>query len=474
MSRAWSDEDLGILQARGLSPPDDKSRREAASIDFGRLVRGSPSAVVCPRSIADLTQIIALANERGAGLVPRALGLSQSGQAIPSERAALDLSRLDRVLDVDVVAGTVTCEAGATFRALVAATAPHGMLPAVLPLNLDLTVGGVLSVGGIGATSHTHGAVVAQVARLVVIAGDGRVIECSDERERHVLDAVLGGLGACGVIASATLRLRRIRRNVRTFFCVYDDLDHWLDDQRTLVATKRAHYLEAFSSPVILGFRNGPKGRGPFAEWRHVIHVSVEYDHDPPEEASLLAGLRPQHIALREDNDTIAYTDRYAPRFAAMRRSGAWQLPHPWVEAIVPVSAIPSLLPRVLEQLPPALGEIPRVLFLERRGLPRIFMVPDAAELAVLALTPVGVPPHLHDDVLDVMRSIHALIVEAGGKRYLSGWTGMMGSDEVREHYGDRLLPWLEACRSLDPRQILGGSMFISQSGLFMKPPLAL
>ena len=33
--------------------------------------------------------------------------------------------------------------------------------------------------------------------------------------------------------------------------------------------------------------------------------------------------------------ETVAFAARYDPRFSAMRRSGAWLQPHPWVEALL-------------------------------------------------------------------------------------------------------------------------------------------
>jgi FAD/FMN-containing dehydrogenase len=49
-------------------------------------------------------------------------------------------------------------------------------LPAVVPLNLDLTVGGTVSAGGIGATSHTHGPVVSNVSEITAVTGSGRSV----------------------------------------------------------------------------------------------------------------------------------------------------------------------------------------------------------------------------------------------------------------------------------------------------------
>src|SRR4051812_41051531 len=45
----------------------------------------------------------------------------------------VDLSDLDRILEVDPVARTCTAEPGVTFHQLVRATIPHGLVPRVVP-----------------------------------------------------------------------------------------------------------------------------------------------------------------------------------------------------------------------------------------------------------------------------------------------------------------------------------------------------
>jgi cytokinin dehydrogenase len=449
----WRPEHLRLIDLECISgAPAD---REAAERDFGHLTGGAASLVLLPRSAEDIQRVVAAANAHGLSLAPRGRGLSQGGQSLPAGGASLDLSRMARVDAPDAAARTIRCEAGATFRSVAEASARAGLLPPVMPLNPDLTVGGVLSVGGIGAASHRHGPAIAAVESLDVITGAGRRLVCSAEREPEVFEAVLGGAGCVGVIAAATLRLRRFGPRVRTFHCLYDDVDRWLDDQRFLVASPRADHLEAACSPCLQGFRAGPRGRAPFAEWFHTCHVSVEYDVAPPDASSALSGLRPYRVLGHEDQDTLAFVDRYAPRFAAMRRSGAWsESIHPWVTAFVPAERLHTLLPGVLDRIPLALGEGPRLQFLARKSPTRFFRVPPEGEIAVLAFTPAQIPAHLRDEAQAAFRAIHADLVAAGAFRYLSGWLGMMDEAAIAAHFGETLPALREVRRRLDPGRV--------------------
>jgi cytokinin dehydrogenase len=455
--RGWSPEDLraaaGALGRFELSAPE---AREAAERDFGRLVRRDALHVFAPRSIAEVERIVAFANQRGLKLTPRGRGMSLGGQSIPAAGVSLDLSRLNDVDPPDVAARSLRCSAGTTWRDAVAITAAAGLIPKVVPLNLDLTVGGLLSVAGVGATSHTYGTASACVRELEVVTGGGRRVVCSETRERAVYDASLAGLGRAALILRADIELRPCQPNTRTFYLLFDELPPWLAAQRALIAAGRADYLEGFCTPCIQGLRRGPRAlRTPFARWFYALHVTVEWGARGPEAEEVLAGLSAFRLVHLEDGSTAEFAARYDPRFAAMRRSGAWTQPHPWVEAFVSGNELAELLPEILALYPLAFGDGPRLLFVERERTPPYLSMPAAPEVACCALLPTGIPPHLLDDTLEAFRAIHGLIVAAGGKRVLSGWTTMMDQPALDAHYGERALEWAAARSSLDPSGVL-------------------
>ena len=461
-ARAWSlDDSRALVAETGLPLVHDPDVCSGVATDFGRLQSGDSFAVATPRSPAELAGILEFANARGLSLTPRGLGMSQGGQSIAAGGVTLDLSGMARVDAPDPASRTIRCEGGATWRALIAAAAPHGLLPKVVPLNLDLTIGGTLSVGGIGATSHQYGLALADVMALDVVTGGGRRVHCSEANEPAVFNAMLGGLGRSGIIAAATLELRPFKPFVRTFYLLYDAVGPWLSDQRALIASGRADYLEGFCTASVQGFRNGPRGRRPFAHWFYGLHITIEHEAGAaPEAGEALEGLRPFRVVHVEDAETVGFAARYEPRFEGMRRSGAWSQPHPWVEALLPGSAAEELVPRLLEDLSLTLGEVHRLFFVAKRNPRPLFMMPEAEEIVGFAVLPVGVAPHSLDDALNALRAVHARVVAAGGKRYPSGWLAMMNEDSWRSHFGERFTEWQTAKRELDPASILRSTLF--------------
>jgi cytokinin dehydrogenase len=91
-----------------------------------------------------------------------------------------------RLRDVHAVQpDRVAVDAGATWREVIAATLPEGLVPPVLPDYLDLSVGGTLSVGGVGATWRS-GVVTDHVLELQVVTGRGERVTCSPTRSRRL------------------------------------------------------------------------------------------------------------------------------------------------------------------------------------------------------------------------------------------------------------------------------------------------
>jgi cytokinin dehydrogenase len=454
----WTRSELSLLAGEGLSVSVEAAGRALASTDFGNLVRGEALAIVTPRDAGELARALRFANERRLSFTARGTGRSSGGQSVAKKSVTLDLSRLDRIEAVDAERGEIRCEPGARWRSVVEATLAHGLVPRVLPLNLDLTVGGTISIGGVGSTSHRFGTAAANVNAVEAVTGDGRLLHSADDQE--LLGATLAGLGRAAVITSATLALRPAPAKVHTYYLLYDELGPWLADLERARSDERFEHVDGFCSANVQGLRNVPGGRRPFARWFYGLHLSIEHDAGaPPDRATILEGLEPRWCVHEEENDAAAYVARADPRFEAMAKGGAFAMSHPWLECVVPFESVPELLPRVLEMLPLALGDGHRVALLAKEGAPPLFALPDARNVALIAVLPMGVPPNVLGDVLPALRAVNSLLLDRGGKRYLAGWLEL---DEAgwRTHYGDRYASLLEAKRRFDPNGVLRAACF--------------
>jgi cytokinin dehydrogenase len=357
---------------------------------------------------------------------------------------------MNGVGSVDLERRTVHCEAGALLRDVVAATLEHRLLPRALTNLLDLTVGGLLSVGGVGPGSHRHGPLIANVASLEVVTGDGSRHRCSRGENRELYDAVLGGLGRCGVIVSAELELRPARSRLRTHHLLYDDRSQWLADQRALARTDGLSSMEGFCSPSLQGLRGTGGRRASFAEWFFPLQVSFEFDEAAPE---LPRDLSPYRVVHVEDDEIAYFPVRHDARFEAVRRLGAWERPHPYIGAFIGAEALGEVLPAVLDTLP--LGEGHRgTFFVAADDVPPLMALPDAEDVVFVAIIYPQVLPHLLNDTLGAFERAGDLLVGAGGKRYVADWLGDVDEDGWRRHFGSSYDWWVESKRRFDPHGV--------------------
>ena len=114
--------------------------------------------VVAPGSSDELQRIVALAVEHGVPLTVRGAGTGNYGQAVPLSGGILaNLHRLNRILEIDAVAGTARVEAGVRMGALERKAREVGWELRIYPSTwATCTIGGFVGggFGGVGSINH--------------------------------------------------------------------------------------------------------------------------------------------------------------------------------------------------------------------------------------------------------------------------------------------------------------------------------
>lgn len=418
--------------------------------DFGRLKHSKPAAVFSPSTTEALQQVIAYANENGLPVTVRANGLSQCGQSLAvAGGLTMHMDRFCAVREQEDE--FVWVDANTSWAALLAATLPKSRVPYVVPYNTNLSVAGLLSVGGVGAASFKHGVAASHVSALEVVTASGDV-QRVDARS-PLLQACLGGLGQFGVITKAAIQLRPCGERVRTFFLAYLDKEQWLKD---LSVFKRcADFIETVCSPALQGTKSTDNGRQPFAEWLFAMQVSFEYDDEPPELTGLGSDIKPWKVSHRQDETMDAYLFRHNSRFHAMRVTGQWELQHPWYECLVPRDVLLAELDDLLRSLPLYFAPLVHLVPIARTHPAGFFIAPNQPEFfSVMILNP-GVPPALVPGCLEVIKALDERFLTQGGKRYLAGFLGAALSPNYwQAHFGPKYATWLDLKNRYDPKGI--------------------
>lgn len=478
MNDAWSTALAGLAEMLGPRLLLDEDRRRPFATDFGRVVHRLPAAVARCTSTAEVAEVVRCCGEHGIPITPRGRGHSQSGQATTSG-LLLDTSAMTQIHSVDAVAGTATTDGGTTWRDLVAATAPRGWVPRVLTNNLDVSVAGTISVAGLGVASYRYGTQADNAVELEVVTGAGDIVTCSREVERDLFDAVRCGFGQFGVITRVTQALRRCKPKVRLHHLLYDDFAAFMHDAELVTGPshhERFQSIESHCAPCPIFTRKlGPgielgSGTQLYAHWMFPMFLGVEHDEgEEPDDAAALAGLKFYRHLRSDDYTQLEYVNRLDPIFSLWRRAGIWDMPHPWVDTILPWDRAKDLIPFILESFPPeALGPGGQIMLLPGRcdssAVP-LFAYPEGhANVMGFSLLPTVPAPFL-DEALPQIRMFHEVAIAAGAKRYLSGWVPFESRADWEGHFGAaRWAAIRDAKRRYDPAGILNPGFFASPS----------
>lgn len=389
----------------------DPSVRETFARDWGRVRTVVPEAVAFPRDAEEAAALLREATRTRTPVTVRGQGHTVDGQSL-GRGLVLCTERMNVIGAVGT--DTVTVAGGVTWRALLETLAPHGLYPPVVPGFPPSSVGGTLSTGGFAKGSHDGGLVVDHVRSLLVVTGDGRLVECGPRQAAWLFDAALGGLGRCGLVAEATLEL--VPRPARVALerrSVASDADLGHAIQQACAAPETLH-VTAFAD----------------ATWRWSLAV-----------------------ATADPEGNVAFEAYVAPP-RPLEPPG----PATWLHWFVPADALQAVVARCAATLDVTEGDSVVVLPVRRTA--------DAAARRVV--TPgVGEPMfgvcvtrlHAGRDTARLDESSRRLESEAialGCKRYLAGALPQ-GDDAWREHFGDdvRRARFDRAARIADPAGIL-------------------
>ena len=214
----------GILGADGLLSGADCAQY---LVDHRQLYQGRALGVALPRSVAQVSQLLAWCDARRIGVVPHGGNTSYCGGATPDEsgrQLVLSLARLNRVRNVDPANYSLTAEAGCILAQVQQAAADAQLF---FPLSLgsegSCHIGGNLSTNAGGTAVLRYGMMRDLVLGLEVVLADGRVLEClsalrKDNTGYDIRGLFLGAEGTLGVITAASLKLFPQIASVATAF----------------------------------------------------------------------------------------------------------------------------------------------------------------------------------------------------------------------------------------------------------------
>ena len=194
---------------------DGESDRDLHGTDLTFHVPHRPDLVVRPSSTGDVSAVLVLASEHGVPVTAYGAGTSLEGHVIPVHGGiSLDLSRLDRIVEISPENLTATVQAGVTRQALARAAGEHGLFFPVDP-GADASLGGMAATNAAGTTTVRYGKMRANTLALEAVLADGRVVSTGSRAAKtsagyDLTGLLIGSEGTLAVITELTVRLRPI------------------------------------------------------------------------------------------------------------------------------------------------------------------------------------------------------------------------------------------------------------------------
>ena len=258
--------------------------------------RTRPGLVVLPASTEEVVEVVKIAQASGVPIVPRGAGTGLSGGARPVPGCVVvGLSRMNRVLSVDLENGTIRVQPGVINLDVSRAVSAGGYYYAPDPSSQSVcTIGGNVSENSGGAHCLKYGFTTNHVLAARVVLDGGEVVDLGgaahDTPGYDLLAVLVGSEGMLGIVTEVTLRLLRKPQATRTFFATFPSTDEAgaavsgiiaagilpaaieMMDKLAIVAAKAATGLDwpEVGAALLMD------ADGPLAEVEHVSRRAVE------------------------------------------------------------------------------------------------------------------------------------------------------------------------------------------------------
>jgi glycolate oxidase len=324
----------------------------------GSIFQVMPEIVVIPADTEQVSAVVKAAKRANVPIVPRGSGTGLAGGAVPAEGGiVLSLSRLDRILRIDLQNRIAIVEPGVINAEVTRAVARDGLFYAPDPSSqAACSIGGNIANNSGGPHTLAYGVTTNHVLGIEVVLDDGEILwlggEVPDTPGYDLCGIFVGSEGTMGIVTKAAVRLMQTRESVRTLLAIFDQMEH---ATQTVVEITSAGIipaaLEIMDRTTIEAVERGaPVGLPLDAE--AVLIVEVEGLRESTERSVLLAE---KICARNKARETKVAQDEAQRQSLWKARKGAFGAmgtlaPNYYVQdGVVPRSKLPEMMRRVAE-----------------------------------------------------------------------------------------------------------------------------
>jgi glycolate oxidase len=204
--------------------------------------RAAPAVAVLPGSGEEVRAVVRACYDAAIPWVARGAGTGLSGGALPVEDGVLIvLSRLRRIIDVDLANQRVAVEPGVTNVEVSKAVGPTHFFPPDPSSQIVCTIGGNVAENSGGAHCFKYGFTTNYVTGLELVLPDGDVVIVGGKEiarpEYDLVGAFVGSEGTLGIATKIVLRVVPVPEAARTLVAYFETMEEAGKTVSDIVAT---------------------------------------------------------------------------------------------------------------------------------------------------------------------------------------------------------------------------------------------
>ncbi len=322
--------------------------------DWTRLAAPAPSAVVFPKHIDEVRELVALARHEKLALVPSGGRTGLSGGAVAARgEVVVSFEKMNRILDFDPSDRIATCQAGVVTAALQEFAAEQNLsYPVDFASAGSSCIGGNIATNAGGIKVIRYGLTRDWVAGLRVVTGSGELLTLNQGLVKNATGydlrhLFIGSEGTLGLIVEADMRLAPAPAPQQVMVLGVPQVTDLLAVLRSFSARLTLSAFEFFSQLCLDKVRSHRELAAPLSE-PAPFYALLEYDEAEAEsamaafESALEDGLVTDGVVSASDSQARAL----------------WALREGISEAIAPELPYKNDLSVRISQVPEFLAEI--------------------------------------------------------------------------------------------------------------------
>jgi glycolate oxidase FAD binding subunit len=175
-----------------------------------------PKVIVSPKTIEEVSKVVALANKQHLSIIPRGNGTKMRMGGIPKKiDIILSTSQLNRITDNDCENLTLSAECGITLNEVQKSLAKVGkgyFLPLDPPYTEKATLGGIVATNSSGPKRLLYGTARDMIIGTKAVFPNGDIVVSGGKTVKNVsgydmCKLLIGSFGTLGIICETTFKL---------------------------------------------------------------------------------------------------------------------------------------------------------------------------------------------------------------------------------------------------------------------------